>query len=202
MIDNFDDIVEFISQKTITEDNFFYLTIVKRRKDNPGMKYGEINIDNLFIKNESHLYDMKDRIIEICTQNNARAYFYVNLRSKRKVALNCLQSIVASITSENYDIKNAYYSSCGKHHSDPNKHWVLDIDIDEIENFHVSMIDDKYIPLIRSLQKPPHSESEILVLKTKNGFHIICKPFNLMEFKKHYNNITVQKNSPTLLYIP
>lgn len=201
MIDNFDDVAEFISGKKLTEDNFFYLTIVKRRKDNPDMKYGEINIDNIFIKSEEHLYDMKDRIIEICSQNNARAYFYINVRSKKKVALETLKSIVNSITSENYEIKNSYASNCGKHHADPDKHWVVDIDIEDFEVFDFTTLDHDIIPDIKKLQKYPENQREVVVIKTKNGFHIICKPFKLLEFKKKYPQVTVHKNSPTLLYI-
>ena len=37
-------------------------------------------------------------------------------------------------------------------------------------------------------------------IPTKNGWHLITKPFNLQQFKEKYPDIDVQKNNPTLLY--
>lgn len=39
-------------------------------------------------------------------------------------------------------------------------------------------------------------------IPTKNGYHIITKPFNLKQFKDKYPDIDVHKNNPTILYIP
>jgi hypothetical protein len=40
------------------------------------------------------------------------------------------------------------------------------------------------------------------LIPTKNGFHFITKRFDVMEFKKHYPDIDIQKKNPTLLYLP
>jgi hypothetical protein len=40
------------------------------------------------------------------------------------------------------------------------------------------------------------------VIKTKNGFHLITCKFNVMEFKKLYPDVDIQKKNPTLLYLP
>ena len=46
-------------------------------------------------------------------------------------------------------------------------------------------------------------ESKIYAyIPTKNGYHIITKPFNLKQFKDKYPDIDVHKNNPTILYIP
>ena len=42
---------------------------------------------------------------------------------------------------------------------------------------------------------------------TKNGFHLITKPFNVEQFKKYLNfggilTPDIQKKNPTLLYLP
>ena len=42
----------------------------------------------------------------------------------------------------------------------------------------------------------------IAYIPTKNGYHIITKPFNLKQFKDKYSDIDVHKNNPTILYIP
>ena len=40
------------------------------------------------------------------------------------------------------------------------------------------------------------------VIPTKNGHHLITKRFDVLEFKKEYPNIDIQKKNPTLLYLP
>ena len=40
----------------------------------------------------------------------------------------------------------------------------------------------------------------IAEVKTKSGWHLITKPFNIQKFKEKYPDIDVHKNNPTLLY--
>ena len=42
----------------------------------------------------------------------------------------------------------------------------------------------------------------IKTIPTKNGFHLITEKFNVMEFKRRYPDIDIQKKNPTLLYLP
>jgi hypothetical protein len=42
----------------------------------------------------------------------------------------------------------------------------------------------------------------IKMILTKNGFHLITERFDVMEFKKRYPDIDIQKKNPTLLYLP
>jgi hypothetical protein len=47
-----------------------------------------------------------------------------------------------------------------------------------------------------------HKEGDkiLAVIPTKSGFHLISLPFDLIEFKKDFPNVDVQKNNPTVLY--
>jgi len=65
------------------------------------------------------------------------------------------------------------------------KYWIADIDEDDPEmvNDLKDAIDD-------------NNGKESIVLKTLNGYHIICEPFN--RHKIVYNEIKI--NSPTLIY--
>jgi hypothetical protein len=59
------------------------------------------------------------------------------------------------------------------------------------------------IMLTIGICKPYDDESKILAsIPTKNGFHLITKRFDVMEFKKKYPNVDVIKKNPTLLYLP
>ena len=40
------------------------------------------------------------------------------------------------------------------------------------------------------------------IIPTKNGYHLITKRFDVMEFKKQYPDIDIAKKNPTLLYLP
>lgn len=40
------------------------------------------------------------------------------------------------------------------------------------------------------------------IIPTKNGHHLITKKFDVMEFKKNYPDIDIQKKNPTLIYYP
>jgi hypothetical protein len=40
------------------------------------------------------------------------------------------------------------------------------------------------------------------VIPTKNGYHLVTKKFNVMEFRDKYPDVDIQKKNPTLLYYP
>ncbi len=42
----------------------------------------------------------------------------------------------------------------------------------------------------------------ITSIPTKNGIHLITKPFKVETFRKSFPDIDVQKKNPTLLYYP
>jgi hypothetical protein len=68
-------------------------------------------------------------------------------------------------------------------------------------------IDDKSIEEVQRVSlfidglRPEGSKNEACI-PTKNGYHLITKRFDVMEFKKQYPDIDIQKKNPTLLYYP
>jgi hypothetical protein len=48
----------------------------------------------------------------------------------------------------------------------------------------------------------PEGDKTEAVIRTKNGYHLITKRFDTMEFSKQYPTIDIQKKNPTLLYYP
>ena len=46
----------------------------------------------------------------------------------------------------------------------------------------------------------PIGEKIIASIPTKNGVHIITKPFDLQAFKEIFTQMEIHKNNPTLLY--
>jgi hypothetical protein len=74
------------------------------------------------------------------------------------------------------------------------KRWIVDIDIkDKIAFQRIIDITDNIRPIGNKIET---------IIPTKNGFHFITKKFDVMEFKKHYPDVDIQKKNPTLLYYP
>jgi hypothetical protein len=196
MTDNFKLISEFIEGKTQKGD-FYFLQILKRRKDNPKMDIDMVPINFYYVKDHHHLMRLKPHIIADCTAHNARAYFNLNKRNEKKIALQTLRIIADSISSEIYDVKNAYHGACGKFSSDDDKKWIIDVDGD-FNN--TTIINHPIYDLVKKLQQQATNEPLNLLVPTKNGIHIITRPFNLQEFRKHYPNTDIHKDNPTILY--
>lgn len=198
MINNFELISNLIRNKAGAGE-FYFLQILKRRKDNPDMERDMNVIDNFFIKGAEDLERKQKRIIELCDNNNARAYFRLNKRSERKVALQTLRLIAENIAADNYDIKSCYTSCCGQYHSDENKTWVVDLDgYTEASPLMMAFIDYKCEPIATDV----NDGKCIATIPTKNGIHLITKPFRLDKFKLEYPDVDVHKDSNTCLYIP
>lgn len=196
MIDNFKLISDFIENKTKTGD-FYFLQILKRRKDNLKMDVDMLPINFYFVKDHNHLMRLKPHIITDCNAHNARAYINLNKRNERKIALQTLRIIADSISSEIYDVKNAYHGACGKFSADDDKKWIIDVDGD-FNNANI--MNHPIYELVTNLQRQTSNSPLNFLIPTKNGIHIITRPFNLQEFRKYYPNIDVHKDNPTILY--
>jgi len=209
MIDNFNEIRKFLSFK---DGDFYFLQIIKRRKDNPDLNKSEKLIDNFYIYSLKEFDNLKDKVIELCNIHNARAYFRLNRRNSEKIALQTLKKITDLIISKDYKaVKNIYPSVCGEFHSDPKKTWIIDIDNQE------SDFAWQYFIKVRDKFNSTHKTSRIEFLgtiPTKNGFHIIVLPFDVQWFNAvwlDYKGLTpsmklpvpdIHKDNPTILYIP
>ena len=40
------------------------------------------------------------------------------------------------------------------------------------------------------------------IIPTKNGLHLICRPFNVSKFKRIFPEIDIHKDNPTILFAP
>jgi hypothetical protein len=199
MINNFPQIRNLL--KFENKDDFYFLQILKRRKDNPDLEYNEITIKNYFIDSLEYFDKKKERIIKHCKLNNARAYIRLNIRNYKKVALETLRIVTDNIIKEEYrTTKSAFDSAAGRYHSDKNKKWLVDIDgKGEVNDLMINIVTNH----IERLQKEFTPEYKIIdVIPTVNGVHIITNPFNINEFRKTEicKSIEIHKDNPTLLY--
>ena len=200
MINNFDTIRYLLDFTNL--DTYYFIQILKRRKDNPDMENDMVVIDDIFIYNLPQFDKMKDNIIKTCDAHNARAYFRVNKRSLKKTAFQMLKRVTDLIISENYKaVKNAYSSVSGEFHGDDDKKWIVDIDYKDFEGTYALL--NTIHTDIRMLQEETGREAMMGIIPTKNGYHLITRPFNLKAFMdRGYPKIDVHKDNPTILYCP
>ena len=155
-------------------------------------------IDQMCIYGPVDLGQKMAHIMAICVRNNARAYLNLNVRDLERVGLQALKLTVDYIISRNYKaVKKAFWAAAGTCSSEINKKWVVDVDSKDPEYVN------ELIFIITGLHKQAkRGDDEIFgVVPTKNGFHIICAPFNLQEARKLFAE-DVQKDNGTILYIP
>ena len=60
----------------------------------------------------------------------------------------------------------------------------------------------KILSTLQMLQIGARKEPMMELIRTKNGFHVVTRPFNLHIFAKQYPNIQVHKDNMTLIYCP
>lgn len=191
VIDNFDLVIPFL--KFESEDDFYYLQILQRKKENPQLGSNSRVIKNYYIKSVEELLKKKDEIVGLCLQFNARASMRLNKRSFRKVAFKAMVNIANSMSNQEYEfIKASYDRACGLGHNDKDKKWILDIDKgDDYEGIK------KFLT-----ETPPNGFKYMIEIPSKSGVHLITNPFDLREFSQKFPEIAIMKDNPTNMFIP
>jgi len=194
MIDVLDRILPLLSFRS--DDDFYYLQILQRKKENPQLGSNSRVVKNYYIKSVGELEALWPEIIALCHQTNARAMIRLNRRSFRKVAFKTMQNLANLISNEEYAFaRRAYDRACGDGHNDNEKSWIIDLD-GEIEDSYV----DQLLKVITESQ--PIGDKLIVELPTKNGVHLVVRPFDMRTFRELWPTIDIHKDNPINLYIP
>lgn len=193
-IDNINQILPFINPTS--SDEFYFLQILKRKKENPEIGSNSIVIRDYYIKDREHLLKVYEDVKAICRATNSRAMFQLNKRSFESVFYKFNENIANTLSNKNFiDMGNQYARAIGQTNADSNnKKWIIDIDVND-SNFV-----DEIVLFINELE--PIGLKPLAFLESKSGFHIISKPFNMQKFSEKYPDIDIQKNNPTNLFIP
>ena len=201
MRDNFQQIMKLLQFRS--EDDFYHLQIIKRKKDHPEIGSNSIVVKTYYIKSVDHLDQVGPEIVALCEFHGARACINLNRRSFERMAFHTLKKVTDQIMNKDFkSVRKAYESVCGAYANEQDKSWIIDIDNISIDAFNHSpdMIElrKKIIELIIDTGKEPRLD----YIRTRSGVHIICRPFNLQKFKEVYPTLDVHKDNPTILYIP
>lgn len=178
------------------DDDFYFLQILQRKKENPQLGSNSRVIKNYYIGSIEYLESRYDEIKQLCELFNARAMLRLNKRSYSKVGFKTIQNVANSMANGEYSfIKKSYDRACGNGHNDKNKTWILDIDGEFTDEWLLGVLDD-----INSCS--PEGNKLVVQLPTKNGIHLITKPFDLRDFSNKYSDIDIHKDNPINLFIP
>jgi len=181
--------------------DFYMLYVFKRKKDQPEDERDNHQsvrtIKTYCIESIDHLERRYDEIKQLCEMFKARAYIHVQKQNHSEVSLNMLADLAIRIKNGSQNQKGLFDSVVGQIKTNE-KRWIVDIDTkDEITVHRVAHIVDE----IR-----PDGPKIISCIPTKNGYHLITKRFDVLEFNKKmkpYGYIPdIQKKNPTLLYLP
>jgi hypothetical protein len=123
----------------------------------------------------------------------ARAYIHIQKQNHKDVAMNMITEIVTRIQSGQINQQHVFDSVVGQIKTNE-KRWIVDLDNVDLYACKPRM------DFIDSL-RPEGSKIEAII-PTKSGYHLITKRFDVIEFKKQFPNIDIQKKNPTLLYYP
>ena len=195
------------------DGDFYMLYVFKRKKDQPeGERDNHQSVRTIktyCIESIDHLERRYEEIIQMCEMFKARAYIHIQKQNHFDVSLSMMVDLAQRIQNGNHNQKGLFDSVVGQLKTNEKK-WIIDVDgmsapspmmvafieynckpITEVE------FDEAGIPI--GYKVGPKVEA---VIPTKNGHHLITKKFDVMEFKKQYPDIDIQKKNPTLLYYP
>lgn len=179
------------------EGDFYQLFVFLRKKDQPeGEKDNHQSVRTIksyCVTSHEYLNKRYDEIKMLCEVFKARAYIHVAKQNHRDVGMNMITEIVTRIQSGQLNQKNVFDSVVGQIKTQE-KRWI--VDLDNVDLYGCKPIMD----FINSLR--PEGPKVEAIIPTKSGYHLITKRFDVMEFKKHFPNIDIQKKNPTLLYYP
>ena len=212
MVNNFEQIKSMFYFNE--EDNmFFHCQIVSRAKDHKGenKKVKEGVIKTYFIRSREHLDSLKDEIILLCEHYGARAY--INVAGKDFKSLQTLMLLKLANDIHQGVVRNprkCLNSAAGELKSRIPK-WIVDIDNVSLKD----SIKDRLFELYAQAYSSKGTNISVETIKavshlnifaeipTKNGLHLIVRPFNTKAFNESFPDVDIHKNSMgTLLYYP
>lgn len=193
MIDNFDKIDRLLSYDP---DHFYFGQIMIRAKDDRTVGSNNKILKDVFITHKKPLLDKKSELISFCNYyETSRFYLNLNKRNYYKTSLYCLSLLAERISKGSFVNFDLWTTASGRCVHDKEKKWIVDID-------NQKDFDSEYVKnIIKDLSNiRPVGDKFLACLPTKNGLHLITKPFDKKQFSENYTE-DIHTNNPTLVYM-
>lgn len=200
MINNFDQIRQLL--KWDSDDEFYFVQILQRKKDNPDNIHGSNNSSRLikayYIDSLEKFDKQKEEMIALADMFNARVGINLNRRSYYKTAFNTLQTMANQMHNKEFKyLYRSWNTACGIHNSVEDKIWLLDFDYKPISaDWEINIRGYLYS------QQPIGVDKVLAFIPSKSGIHVITKGFDTRKFSVDFPDVEIHKNNPTNAYIP
>lgn len=206
MIDNFDKFASLV-RSCIEKYNYdiygdtvvsYRCQVMTRTKDGSPNRV----IKSYYLTSLDSISKYKDEIVIMCNAFNARAYVDVCPVFLKNALQECARSSMDRCFTGQYDSCYRVFDKSYKSAGGPHKVWLFDCDntpVNEKEWKSPQEIEDILFNTLVDLRL---DSDDIIIdrFPTKNGYHILVKPFNV-SVNKYLSNI-VKKNNSTILYMP
>ena len=174
---------------------FCHMQIVCRAKDHKEEKVREGAVKTYFIKDEEHLRRVMPEVILLCEHYGARAYINVSHKSFERLQKLILTKIASLIYEGNVQNPRKTLNSAAGELTSKNPIWIIDVDDLILKSEDLGWLCGYY--------RTEEKFYLIGTIPTKQGCHLLTRPFNLKMFQIRFPNVDVHKNSMgTLLYYP
>lgn len=194
-IDNYKLIIPLLNFEN--KGDFYMLYVFKRKKDQEDKDNHQSvrTIKTYCVESIESLEKKYDEVISLCEMFKARAYIHVQKQNHRDVGLSMMVELAQRL-KDGINNQSHLFESVVSQLKVYEKRWVVDIDSQDIEQkSEIRSFIDKL--------KPIEEKTKLIsIIPTHQGVHLITKPFDLLEFRKKYSKIDIQKKNPTLLYYP
>lgn len=186
-IDNFKEITQFIQTKNLNLNDFLFVQIIQRSKDNPSIKENKV-IVTFNVKDSYELFNLKNEIIFLCESTNSRCYINVNRRNAKVIASVLSKKCIDIIGEKNrfIDFNREINSIIGSTHSEDRYSQKYIIDIDTLDESLIF----KYEKFLLTTYKERKNKPNWIKVKTVNGFHLIA---NVFDYKLFYTYCDIEK---------
>ena len=199
MVNNIDIIKPLLKFDSLEE--FYFIQVLQRSKENPDLGKNNHLVKAYYVYSLEYLDKRFDEMKKLADTFNARIYIHLNRRNAKTISFEMMETLAHSMKSgQFYSLDNLYNSVCGKHASNRDKTWIIDIDWVDFEGNKAEVAN--VMSLVEELQKETGRTPMCEIIPTKNGVHLITHPFNSEKFGKVYPQLVLHKNNPTILYIP
>lgn len=210
VVDNFRLIEKFLTFKD--PDDFYFLQIIKRKKENPDLNKSSVIVTSYYITSEEKYRALEHDIKTICEALNARAYINLNPRNGFSVTCEAISTLSQRIKSRQTNSCYKVWDHCCGIEPKDLKHGLLLVDVDDkslVED--VKKIINQCQSGVKSIEFDGLYDNCIEVIPTVNGAHILTHRFNQSTFKQLINEFMEERNipdgtieikvdNPTLLY--
>jgi len=200
------------------EGDFYMLYVFKRKKDQTTDKANHQSVRTIktyCVESIEYLEKRYEEIMQLCEMFKARAYIHVQKQNHHDVSLEMMVALAEKIRNGQHKQQNLFDSVVGQLKT-LEKRWIVDIDTkDDDELLKImNVINNECRPFLTRSEIHTHLSDGtvnvthdyvpkvIKVIPTKSGYHLITERFDVMEFKKQYPEVDIQKKNPTLLYLP